>query len=1005
MPADFLTPEQAQRYGTYAQEPNQEQLEKYFKLDDFDLELIDRLRLGVGRLGFALQLTTLRFLGTFPRDVRKIPRVVRKFVARQLGVDSRDVDRYTRRTATLYQHHQHIREHYRYQDFHDPKVQEPFQRFLRSRSYLTAEPLTSLFDLATGHLIQARVQLPAVTTLVRMIASIKEEADEKLYSDILHGLGEVQQNHLRTLVHSREEQWGSLFDELRRAPTRDSAQGMVLALQRVKRIREAVPFALELPPGLPLRRIKALATYGLEARSKYLMRLPAQRGSAILRVSLHQLEKLAVDDSLEIFDQIMGKVLGKLEKEYLAERLKNLPSLDHLSQTMKNIILLLLDDSIESLEELKQQAFKLVSRERLGQVVEAVTLLTQSQEERKLEDFQRRYSYVRQFLPLMMETLAFQATPAGQKVLDGWHALARLEGRRKVSVTEVPTDFLDRHWKSKLKHEDGTLNRAVYTLGVLENLWEALSRRDIFIETSVRYTDPTARLIPLTSWEKQRTSVCQSVNLPEDAESFIASISQDLHLHYLFVAGRLKKNARLELRETEDRKAVKPHLEALEALQESDALKEFREQVKALLPRVDLPELLLEVHSWTGFLSMFSHISEGNSRAVDLLVSICAVLTSEACNIGYEPVSHAHNPALSQDRLSWVNQNYIRAETISAANARLVNHQKDIPLAQEWGGGQLASVDGLRFKVPVRSIHTRANPQYFNHGRGVTYLNYVSDYGTGFHGIVVPGTMRDSLFVLDGMLEQNTELQPKRITSDTHGYSDIVFGLYHLLGYQFSPRLADLPDQRFWRVDREADYGALNKLARHKINTEIIRLHWDEILRVVGSLTTRTVKASEILRVLQRKGKPNKLGRAIGEIGRMAKSIHLLQYLDDESYRREIREQLNLHESRHSLSREVFHGKRGELRQAYKAGQEDQLGALGLVVNAIVLWNTRYMDVALEHLQAQGVVVQQGNVARLSPFIREHINLLGRYHFEVPEVVRSGQLRPLMALEEEEDFE
>ncbi|GGJ60098.1 DUF4158 domain-containing protein [Deinococcus roseus] len=306
MPADFLTPEQSQRYGTYTEEPTPEQLEKFFQLDDFDLEFIQKGRLGVQRLGFALQLTTLRFLGTFPRDVRNIPRVVRKFVAKQLGMDSRDLNQYSRRPSTLSQHQTQIREKYGFQEFHDPKVQIPFQNFLRSRSYLTAEPLTSLFDLATGWLIGERVQLPFVTTLVRLISSIKEEADEKLYQDITADLGETQIHHLRKTVQVREEKHNTLFDELRWGPTRDSANGMVMALSRVKSIRESVPFSLQLPEGLPLRRTRMLANYGLDAKSKYLLRLPTQRGAAILRLSLNQLEKQAVDDSLEIFDQIMA---------------------------------------------------------------------------------------------------------------------------------------------------------------------------------------------------------------------------------------------------------------------------------------------------------------------------------------------------------------------------------------------------------------------------------------------------------------------------------------------------------------------------------------------------------------------------------------------------------------------------------------------------------------------------------------------------------------------------
>jgi hypothetical protein len=83
------------------------------------------------------------------------------------------------------------------------------------------------------------------------------------------------------------------------------------------------------------------------------------------------------------------------------------------------------------------------------------------------------------------------------------------------------------------------------------------------------------------------------------------------------------------------------------------------------------------------------------------------------------------------------------------------------------------------------------------------------------------------------------------------------------------------------------------------------------------------------------------------------------------------------------------------LRQHYREGQEDQLGALGLVLNMIVLWNTIYMDAALNQLRSEGYLVKDEDVARLSPLQHEHINMLGRYSFSVPESVSRGELRPL----------
>lgn len=137
--------------------------------------------------------------------------------------------------------------------------------------------------------------------------------------------------------------------------------------------------------------------------------------------------------------------------------------------------------------------------------------------------------------------------------------------------------------------------------------------------------------------------------------------------------------------------------------------------------------------------------------------------------------------------------------------------------------------------------------------------------------------------------------------TDTSGYSDVVFGLFWLLGYQFSPRLADVGEARFWRLDPAADYGVLNGIARQRVNT--------------------------IMRTLYRGDQPSSLGRALGELGRVAKTLYLLNFVDDETYRRRILTQLNRGEGRHGLARATFHGQKGELRQRYREGQEDQLSA------------------------------------------------------------------------------
>ncbi len=345
--------------------------------------------------------------------------------------------------------------------------------------------------------------------------------------------------------------------------------------------------------------------------------------------------------------------------------------------------------------------------------------------------------------------------------------------------------------------------------------------------------------------------------------------------------------------------------------------------------------------------------------------------------------------------MAWVKQNYVRDDTLTAANAKLVSAQNRIALAHVWGGGEVASADGMRFVVPIRTVHAGPNPKYFGQLKGVTWYNLLSDQFTGLNAIPTPGTLRDSLVLLAVVLEQQTELKPTQIMTDTGAYSDVVFGLFRLLGYRFSPRLADIGGTRFWRIDPNADYGKLNVISQHRLRLQRISPHWDDILRLTGSLLLGRVPATGIMRTLQVGDNPTRLAQAIAEFGRIDKTLHTLNMIDDENKRRSTLTQLNRGEGRHSLGRAIFHGKRGELRQRYREGQEDQLGALGLVVNMIVLWNTIYMEAALNQLRLEGHQVYEADVARLSPLIHDHINMLGRYSFAMPEIVARGELRPL----------
>lgn len=185
-----------------------------------------------------------------------------------------------------------------------------------------------------------------------------------------------------------------------------------------------------------------------------------------------------------------------------------------------------------------------------------------------------------------------------------------------------------------------------------------------------------------------------------------------------------------------------------------------------------------------------------------------------------------------------------------------------------------------------------------------------------------------------------------------------------------------------------------NNLARHKTNNDLIGDNWDDMQRATGSLQMSAVKPSELIKSLHRAGRNSTLGRAICELGRIEKTLLLLSWVDDISYRRRVLTHLTRIEHRHRLAGGICFGRNGKLYEQYREDQVDELNTLGRVLNMVVLWTTRYMDAAINYLKQTGFEVRDEDVERLSPLVSHHINFGGKYHFSLPDVVKRRELRP-----------
>jgi TnpA family transposase len=626
-----------------------------------------------------------------------------------------------------------------------------------------------------------------------------------------------------------------------------------------------------------------------------------------------------------------------------------------------------------------------------------------------------RYGYVRQFAPAFLDAVPLRSNRPADPVVAAVDVLRRLNrrGRRKVP-TDAPTAFVEKRWrpfvfeaggpagKSDGAVGDRSIDRHGWELAALAALRDLLRSGDVYTEPSGRYADPERYLVSREAWPVQRAEACEQLGLTPSGRGRVAARARELRV----LLGRLDRELsslgsgtgdRPTGVRVEDGALVVPPFDAEGRPASATALEDA---VSARLPHVDLTDLLIEVDAHTGFSGHLVHAGGNRPKAPEHARYLYAAVLAQGCNVTLAEM--ARSAELSYGHLVYVTRWYLRVETLKAAVTELVNHQHRQPLAGLWGGGTLSSSDGQRFPVSGRVRNAAALPRYFGYGRGVTFYTWTSDQYSQYGTKVISTTVRDATYVLDEILDNETDLTVLEHTKDHAGYTDLVFGLFDLLGMRFSPRLRDLGDTRIYRAtggltgDFER-YPTLDGVLRGRVDLDRIAAGWDDLLLVAWSLKSGHVTASLLVSKLQARPRQNRLTRLLQEYGRLAKTLHVLRCLESEAYRRRIGAQLNKGEALHALRSWLVFGGDGKLRRKQEEAQTEQAGCLNLMANAVVAWNTLYMQAASDALRESGHDIRDEDLAHLSPARHEHVNRYGRYHFDVEGAPDARVLRPLRA--------
>lgn len=556
-------------------------------------------------------------------------------------------------------------------------------------------------------------------------------------------------------------------------------------------------------------------------------------------------------------------------------------------------------------------------------------------------------------------------------------------GKRKVP-DNAPIEFVSNRWNKFVFEKDGTINKHYYEFAAYTELKNRIRSGDVAVSGSRNHRNFDEYLISKNDWRK-RKSESSKLAVSLSFEEYIKERNEALHKRLQWLSKNADKLDGVSI--SNDRIQV----DKLEKDTPEEALA-LSDNLYKLLPRVKLPDLLMEVASWTNFDKNFLHASTGNFAKNDEKAVLMAALMAMGTNVGLVKMADS-TPGITYRQMANTAQWRMHDESMRRAQATLVNYQHKQFLASFWGDGSTSSSDGMRVQVGVSSLHAEHNPHYGSE-KGTTMYRFVSDQFSSFYTKVINTNARDAVHVIDGLLYHESDLCIDEHYTDTAGYTDQVFGISHLLGFRFAPRIRDISELKLYSFTKQGEYSKIEGIIQGKINAKIIKENYDDVLRLAYSVKEGKVSGSLIMSKIGSYARQNTLATALREMGRIEKTIFILDYISNESLRRRIQRGLNKGEAVNALARAVFFGKRGELRERELQDQLQRASALNIIINAISIWNTTYLQKAIEHIKSTKGL-NENLLKHIAPLGWEHINFLGEYIFEMKSFSDISELRPL----------
>jgi TnpA family transposase len=570
-----------------------------------------------------------------------------------------------------------------------------------------------------------------------------------------------------------------------------------------------------------------------------------------------------------------------------------------------------------------------------------------------------------------------------------WDALRHYQQKDGNVDKSAPDDFMSPAQRAALTSPDGKFRVSLYKALLYVETAEAIKSGGLNLVHSEKYRSLDEYLIPKTEWDARRAEYLQRAQLEDFADCKVAlsALDQALDARYQktnqnFQSG---KNPYLTKRSNGTFHVSTPKQEEVECL----SLGEFFPERKY----ISMLEMLATVDQATNFLDEFEHWQIKNQRVNPSKKVLFAGIIGFGCDIGHRKLAQISKKIDEGDLDQAVNWHF-SLQNVQGANDRILQlvDRMSLPNIHRRQSDVLhTSSDGQKFEVAVDSLNANYSFKYLGKDKGVSVVTFIDMRDLMWHSTVISAAEREAAYVIDGLMH-NDVIKSDVHSTDTHGYSEIIFGAIHLLGLEFAPRIKGLGRQQLYAFKHRRHYEAQGHvlLPDRYIREAFIEDQWDEVLRFMATIRLKVTTASQLFKRLNSYSRQHPLYQALKEFGKIPKTLFILKYSDDLEFRQAIEKQLNKVEGSNKFSKAISFGHNQEFIQSEKEDQEIAEGCRRLIKNTIVCWNYLYLSRELaaeknEKRKAELIeAIRHGSAATW-----KHCNLHGEFDFSDERMVDS----------------